>query len=251
MLQKLSPFTAIEQPAKEHRFDLREAIGFAWRHWKFIASVVGVTLLVAVVYVLKQTPLYTATAQVLLEPPKVTRPGNAILSEDSIDLTDALIENQLAIIRSTVFLRRVVQKEHLVSDPEFGSRSPPEAQGVATAAAETKPAAAENRGHCCERVGFDRSSDGSGGGQAESERGIFSPSRLHLLIPSGRGDWPTRSRTPLLLKSSTHASRRPRKLQRGSATASASCDYNFATRKRRRQNSAPNTVWCKAAATSP
>ena len=144
MLQKLSPFTAIAQPEKEHGFDLREAIGFAWRHWKFIASVVGVTLLVAVVFLLKQTPHYTATAQVLLEPPKVTRPGNAILSEDTIDLTDALIENQLAIIRSTVFLQRVVQKEHLVSDPEFGSRSPQEAQGVATAAAETKPPAAEN-----------------------------------------------------------------------------------------------------------
>jgi exopolysaccharide transport family protein len=140
MLQKLSPFTTIEQSEKEHRFDPREAIGFAWRHWKFIASVVGVVLLVAVVYVLKQTPLYTATAQVLLEPPKDMRPGNAALSDNSSDLGDALIENQLAIIRSTVFLRRVVQKEHLVSDPEFGSRSPQEAQGTA-AAAETKSAA--------------------------------------------------------------------------------------------------------------
>jgi exopolysaccharide transport family protein len=140
MLQKLSPFTTIEQSEKEHRFDPREAIGFAWRHWKFIASVASVTLLVGSVYVLKQTPLYTATAQVLLEPPKDTRPGNAALYDNSNDLTDALIENQLAIIRSTVFLRRVVQKEHLVSDPEFGSRSPQEAQGTA-AAAETKSAA--------------------------------------------------------------------------------------------------------------
>src|ERR1700688_1185001 len=108
MLQKLSPFTAVGPSEKEHGFDLREAIGFTWRHWKFIASVVGVTLLIAVVYVLKQTPLYTATVQVLLEPPKETRPGNASLSDNSVDLTDALIENQLAIIRSTVLLRRVV-----------------------------------------------------------------------------------------------------------------------------------------------
>src|ERR1700738_5013690 len=128
MLQKLSPFTAVGPSEKEHGFDLREAIGFTWRHWKFIASVVGVTLLIAVVYVLKQTPLYTATVQVLLEPPKETRPGNAILSEDSIDPSDAMIQNQLAIIKSSVFLRRVVQKEHLVSDPEFGSRSPQEPQ---------------------------------------------------------------------------------------------------------------------------
>ena len=36
----------------------------------------------------------------------------------------AMIESQMAIIRSTVFLRRVVEKEHLVSDPEFGSGRP-------------------------------------------------------------------------------------------------------------------------------
>src|ERR1700686_3568822 len=108
MLQKLSPFPAVAQPEKEEGFDLREAIGFTWRHWKFIASVVGVTLLIAVVYILKQTPLYTATAQVLLDPPKETRPGN-VLTEESIDPSDAMIQNQLAIIKSTVFLRRVVQ----------------------------------------------------------------------------------------------------------------------------------------------
>jgi exopolysaccharide transport family protein len=136
MLQKLSPFTAAVTPSeKAQGFDLREAVGFTWRHWKFIASVVGVTLVVAAAYVVKQTPLYTATAQVLLEPPKVTRPGNAALPEDSTELTDTLIENQLAILRSSVFLRRVVQKERLVSDPEFGSRSPQETKGVAAAAA--------------------------------------------------------------------------------------------------------------------
>ena len=42
-----------------------------------------------------------------------------------------MIESQMAIIRSTVFLRRVVEKEHLVSDPEFGSGSSPAGSGTA------------------------------------------------------------------------------------------------------------------------
>ena len=34
------------------------------------------------------------------------------------------MESQIAIIKSTVFLRRVVERTNLVSDPEFGSHSP-------------------------------------------------------------------------------------------------------------------------------
>ncbi len=33
------------------------------------------------------------------------------------------MDNQIAIVKSTALLRRVVEKERLVDDPEFGSRS--------------------------------------------------------------------------------------------------------------------------------
>jgi succinoglycan biosynthesis transport protein ExoP len=139
MLQRFSPLPVVEQSEEEQGFDLREALSFAWRHWKFIGSVVGVTLLIAMVYVLKQTPVYTATAQVLLEPPKQSSPASATPYQDIVDLTDAMIANQLAIIKSTEFLRRVVQKEQLVSDAEFGSRSPQAAQESTGAAAAATP----------------------------------------------------------------------------------------------------------------
>jgi capsular exopolysaccharide synthesis family protein len=120
MLKRFSPPESIERKEVESAFDVREALGFVWRQWKFIASVLGVTLVIATVYVLKQTPLYTAIAQVLLEPQREKTAGKeTVLSEPTLDF--ATIENQLAIIRSTVFLRRVVEKERLVSDPEFGS----------------------------------------------------------------------------------------------------------------------------------
>ena len=43
----------------------------------------------------------------------------SIALDPTLDL--ALLERQMAIIRSSVFLRRVVEKEHLTQDPEFGA----------------------------------------------------------------------------------------------------------------------------------
>jgi capsular exopolysaccharide synthesis family protein len=100
-------------------FDLREVLSFAWRQWKFIAAVVAISLLVGTISLLRQTFLYTATAQVLLEPQRAKLPGSEIIADVSLDL--AMIESQTAIIRSSEFLRRVVEKERLVSDAEFGS----------------------------------------------------------------------------------------------------------------------------------
>jgi len=68
MLNKLSSPATVELAdvpiglQAAHGFDLREAISFVWRQWKFIASVVIIALLIGVVVVLKQTPQYTATS---------------------------------------------------------------------------------------------------------------------------------------------------------------------------------------------
>ena len=123
MLNRLAPTSAppsaIHPTEPEHGLDLREAIGFLWRQWIFITSVVVSVLLVAAVYVYSETPRYTATAQVLLEiPQRVTKEDVAF---PGLLLDFNAIESQLAIIKSTVFLQRVVEKLELVSDPEFGS----------------------------------------------------------------------------------------------------------------------------------
>ena len=128
MLNRVTPTTDLNRAEEEQGFDLREGIGFLWRQWMFITSIVGTVLFVSAVYVYSETPRYTASAQVLLDP-QVHKAGG----KDESDLTDAnldyaMVENQLAIIRSTVFLQRVVEKLQLVSDPEFGSRHPQAAQ---------------------------------------------------------------------------------------------------------------------------
>src|SRR3954454_19545152 len=99
--------------ARHEAFDLREWVSFAWRHWKFIAAITAIVLVVGAAYLINQTRLYTATAQVLLDPQKEKMPGgDAMLAESRLSL--AVIDSQIAIIRSTVFLRRVVERAHLV-----------------------------------------------------------------------------------------------------------------------------------------
>jgi capsular exopolysaccharide synthesis family protein len=120
MLQRLSSMNTFEAPEPDTEFDPRQIVGFVWRHWAFIASMIALTLVVAAAYILKQTPLYTASALVLLEDQKEKTGGDAIYADTGYLDSIAMIENQLAIIRSSVFLRRVVEKENLVSDPEFG-----------------------------------------------------------------------------------------------------------------------------------
>lgn len=121
MLNRLSPtqdFDASPQEARE--FDIREAVNFAWRQWKFIGGVTALILLMGAIYIARQTPLYTASTQLLLDPRKEKAAGqDTILSDAILDLP--AIESQMAIIRSSSLLRRVVEKEHLVNDPEFGA----------------------------------------------------------------------------------------------------------------------------------
>ena len=61
--------TRIETEPAEGKFDLRKYINFVWRHWMFIGSVTALVFLIGVINLVRATPLYTATTQVLLEPP--------------------------------------------------------------------------------------------------------------------------------------------------------------------------------------
>ena len=110
----------------EQRFDLREAVSFFWRQWKFIAAVTALVVLAGMALAWQQTPLYTATSQVLLQRQREIPPGGEMIASDS-RLDMPMIESQMAILRSTVFLRRVVEKEGLAAPPAAGAAPPPPA----------------------------------------------------------------------------------------------------------------------------
>jgi polysaccharide biosynthesis transport protein len=110
--------TRLESVPAEHRFDLRAYINFAWRHWKFIGAITALALLLGVVYTVHATRLYTATTEVLIERDKA--PGDST-SDSRIYDDIAVIENQLAILRSDSLLRRVVVKERLAAPSANGA----------------------------------------------------------------------------------------------------------------------------------
>ena len=108
------------EPA-ERKFDLRAYVNFVWRHWMLIGAVTAIALIVSVINLVRATPLYTASTQVLLEREKA--PGDTSPDRYSYD-DGAAIENQLAILRSDSLLRRVVIKERLAVPPPPPSDGP-------------------------------------------------------------------------------------------------------------------------------
>src|SRR6266567_3499382 len=104
----------LDSKLPERTFDLREYLNFVWRHWMLIVSVTALGFVVAVAYLARAIPLYTATTQVLLEQREKAPGLDAVNDGGRIDTYSySYVENQLAILRSDSLLRRVVIKEQL------------------------------------------------------------------------------------------------------------------------------------------
>lgn len=100
----------------------REVINFLWRQWRLIASAVALGVLIAVLYLVTAVPLYVASTQLMLDPRRERAAGSdAFVSEAALD--QSMIESQIALIRSTVFLRRVAEKERLLSNPDYKAKA--------------------------------------------------------------------------------------------------------------------------------
>jgi exopolysaccharide transport family protein len=114
-VEKESPASSAEGGG----FDLRDVVNFLWRQWKLIGGMTALCVFLAALYLARATPLYTATAQLLLDPRKERAAGQDLFMSDAM-LDQQMLESQMMIIRSTTLLRRVVEKMQLTRDPEFG-----------------------------------------------------------------------------------------------------------------------------------
>ncbi len=108
-------------------FDMRDAVNFLWRQWKVILSVAAVSLLLGAIHISRQTPIYTATAQLYLDPNKEKANAQEAVFSELLNFDQSAIESQIAIIKSSDLIKRVVEKEHLVDDAEFGAAPAPAA----------------------------------------------------------------------------------------------------------------------------
>lgn len=105
-------------------FDMRDAMNFVWRQWKLILTVTAISLLLGSIHVARQTPLYTATAQLFLDPSREKNSTQDVLFTELMLFDQSAIESQMAIIRSSAMLKRVVEKERLTTDSEYGGAPP-------------------------------------------------------------------------------------------------------------------------------
>src|SRR5262245_18517766 len=121
----------VDTDLPQRLFDLRQYLNFVWRNWVFIVSVTAFVFLTGVIHLVRATPLYTATTEVLLQAeksPALAESG----SSDYYRFDFSFIENQLAILKSDSLLRRVVIKERLAVPP-------PDAKPQGIAEDESKP----------------------------------------------------------------------------------------------------------------
>ena len=120
-LRVVRPAAAVQPPADDPRVDLKELIRVMQRRRKVILWVAAIPVLLALVYGLVATPLYTSSTQILIDPRDRRIVSNEVTPENlAADGGVAVVESQLLVITSDTVLRRTIVREHLAADPEFG-----------------------------------------------------------------------------------------------------------------------------------
>src|SRR5205809_1467454 len=110
--------------AGDPRVDLKELIRIIKRRRASILGIAAVPVVLALLYCLFATPLYTASTQLLIDPRDRRIVSNEVTPEAlAADGGVAVVESQQLVITSDVVLRRAIAREHLDADPEFGAPS--------------------------------------------------------------------------------------------------------------------------------
>ncbi|HEY1546095.1 MAG TPA: polysaccharide biosynthesis tyrosine autokinase [Xanthobacteraceae bacterium] len=105
---------------QRHVADLRELVRILRRRWPTVLAFPLVLVVLAGVFVMIVTPLYTATSTVFIDPHRATAAETNNQAPPSNAVTDdATIESQVLLIQSIAILQRVVDRLQLIHDPEF------------------------------------------------------------------------------------------------------------------------------------
>lgn len=104
--------TSGQQPAAapaSQSIDLKELLSMAVDRWWWFAVSLAVTCSVAVLYLMKTSPVYTRTASVLIKDDD-SNPGSIDMSELGIFQNNSNIENELLTLRSPSLMAEVVER---------------------------------------------------------------------------------------------------------------------------------------------
>jgi succinoglycan biosynthesis transport protein ExoP len=105
----------------ESEIDLRGLIGLLRRQLRLILGTVIVIVVVATIVVFSLTPIFTASALVLVDPSRknLLDPAAEMMGASS---DNARVDSEVEILRSDAVLLEVVRANNLLGDPEYGVR---------------------------------------------------------------------------------------------------------------------------------
>jgi exopolysaccharide transport family protein len=91
---------------------------FFFRHWRIIALVTALAILLGVVYIAISPAKYTAQADMIIDTKRVTWTQTEMSSENRM-VEDASVESELETTKSEKVATAVIRRLHLTEDPEF------------------------------------------------------------------------------------------------------------------------------------
>lgn len=112
--------SAAKQEDSQH-IDFHHIVDFILRRWLLVLVTICAFVVAAGVISYSLTPKFTSTAQILLDSSSRSSLGSAIIGVDE-QRDSTMVDSQIAILTSLNFLKRVVERENLTQDPEFGVR---------------------------------------------------------------------------------------------------------------------------------
>jgi succinoglycan biosynthesis transport protein ExoP len=110
------PYPSLEGVAAT--IDLDTVLAAARRQYKVIVGATVAAVLLAIGYIVVATPIYTSTADILLDSRQF---GAVDIARDQANLTfnSTAIESQVEVLKSEKIALAVIDKLHLTADPEF------------------------------------------------------------------------------------------------------------------------------------
>jgi len=104
----------------ETDIDIKNLLGMIRRQAWIIATSLAVIVALAILYLYSVTPLYTATAMVIVDP----APKNLLKSDDGPSYAsgeiNTRVDSEVQILSSDNSILKVIKDKNLVTDPEFG-----------------------------------------------------------------------------------------------------------------------------------